>query len=238
MRNLLTILASVSILVCAGCASNSDGSAKSPWSAGASASKAKPATASVEREVAPAADVYEAPAVAAETVALDAASPEAPLLAQYPALRQANKEKALAEIEAAKADSEPLPTPDEGKARVVAYNVDCSLIQFDTNSTFKVGEKVVLSKTGAHTLVVIIAAQEGGRYVAEEVDGVVGAPTLVPGDEIDCTVWVNPEDVAAVTAAAEKAQKNSGDALEAVDEDEEYSEEEEVAEEEEVFEEE
>jgi hypothetical protein len=165
-----------------------------------------------------------------------AAESEAPLLANYPALSQANKEKALAAIEAAKADSEPLPTPDEGKARVVAYNVDCSLVQFDTNTAFKQGEKVVLSKAGAHTLVIIIAVQDNTRYVAEEVDGVVGAPTLVPGDELDCTVWVNPEDVAAVTAAAEKAKQDSGDALEAVSEEdegeEEYVEEEEYEEEE------
>lgn len=232
MRNLLTILASVSILVCAGCASNSDGSAKSPWSAGATVSKAKPVAV-------PAADAYEAPeadVAMAAAPAVVAAESEAPLLANYPALSQANKEKALAAIEAAKADSEPLPTPDEGKARVVAYNVDCSLVQFDTNTAFKQGEKVVLSKAGAHTLVIIIAVQDNTRYVAEEVDGVVGAPTLVPGDELDCTVWVNPEDVAAVTAAAEKAKQDSGDALEAVSEEdegeEEYVEEEEYEEEE------
>lgn len=225
MRNLLTILASASVFVCAGCASNGDGSAKSPWSAGSSASKAAPADS--------AAVTYEAPASVGEDVAFVAAEDNVPLLAAYPALRQANKEKALAEIEAVKADSEPLPTPDEGKARVVAYNVDCSLIQFDTASTFKMGEKVVLSKAGAHTLVTIVAVVEGGRYVAEEIDGVVDAPTLVPGDDVDCTVWVNPEDIAAVTAAAEKAkQQDSGDALEAVDEDEEYEEEEEYVEEE------
>lgn len=231
MRNLLTILASVSILVCAGCASNSDGSAKSPWSAGATVSKAKPVAA-------PAVDAYEATEANVATPAASvvvAAESEAPLLANYPALSQANKEKALAAIAAAKADSEPLPTPDEGKARVVAYNVDCSLVQFDTNTAFKQGEKVVLSKAGAHTLVIIVAAQGETRYIAEEVDGVVGAPTLVPGDELDCTVWVNPEDVAAVTAAAEKAKQDSGDALEAVSEEdegeEEYAEEEEYEEE-------
>ena len=233
MRNLLTILASVSILVCAGCASNSDGSAKSPWAAGATVSKAKPVAV-------PAVDAYEAPeadVAMSEAPEVVSAEREASLLANYPALRQANKEKALAAIEAAKADSEPLPTPDEGKARVVAYNVDCSLVQFDTNTAFKQGEKVVLSKAGAHTLVIVVAVQDNTRYVAEEVDGIVGAPTLVPGDELDCTVWVNPDDVAAVTAAAEKAKQDSGDALEAVSEEdegeEEYVEEEEYEEEEE-----
>lgn len=240
MRNLLAILASVSILVCAGCASNSDGSAKSPWAAGASAPKAKTEAPSVpkstvqEREqsvgsVAPATST-------APDAEADVAAPDAPLLAAYPALSQANKEKAMAEIAATTVDSEPLPMPDEGKARVVAYNVDCSLVQFDTPTAFKVGEKVVLSKAGTHTLVVIVAAQDGSRYVAEEVDGVVDAPTLVPGDELDCSVWVNPEDVAAVTAAAEKAQKDSDDPLAAVEEDD-YSEEE-VSEEEEYVEEE
>ena len=240
MRNLLAILASVSILVCAGCASNGDGSAKSPWSAGSSVSKAKAKPAASYTQ---APEVAEAPAaVPAEEVAVAApavtASENGPLLAAYPALRQANKERALAAIEATKADSEPLPTPEEGKARVVAYNVDCSLIQFDSASAFKVGEKVVLSKRGDHALVQIVSAEEGGRYVAEEMDGVVGAPTLVPGDEIDCTVWIDPEDVAAVAAAAEKAKpQDSGDALEAVEEEEYAEEEEEYAEEEEVFEE-
>lgn len=238
MRNLLAILASVSILVCAGCASNSDGSAKSPWSAGASVSKSKPAASYTPAAPVAAEDSFVAPVEGDAAVApAETASGNAPLLAAYPALRQANKERAMAAIEAAKSDSEPLPTPDEGKARVVAYNVACSLIQFDSASTFKLGEKVVLSKSGNHALVQIVSVQDGGRYVAEEMDGVVDAPTLVPGDEIDCTVWIDPEDVAAVAAAAEKAKpQDTGDALEAVDE-EEYAEEVEVVEEEEFSEE-
>lgn len=232
MRTLLSIIASVSILVCAGCASNSDGSAKSPWAAGATksvAAKNNTAPAPVASAVAESAPDYPVAAAAATTE-------EGALLASYPALSQANREKALAEIASAKADNESLPVPEEGKARVVAYNVDCSLIQFDTASAFKAGERVVLSKSGAHALVKIISVSEGGRYVAEEVDGVVNAPTLVPGDEIDCTVWVDPEDIAAVAAAAEKAKQDSDDAMSAVDDEEEYSDEEEY--EEEVYEEE
>ena len=230
MRTLLTILASVSILVCAGCASG-DGS-KSPWSAG---SKAKPAAQPASAPAAPAPAA--APAVTCASAA-EAAAPaecatcapaeDAPLLAAYPALRQANKERALAEIEAAKAESAPLPTPDEGKARVVAYNTDCAVVQFDSGSAFKAGDRVVLSKSGAHALVSVISVLEGGRYIAEEVAGVIGAPMLVPGDEIDCVLWIDPEDVAAVAAAAEKAKANSDDATDAVADDEEEGEDEEM----------
>lgn len=230
MRTLLTILASVSILVCAGCASG-DGS-KSPWSAG---SKAKPAAqpASAPAAPAPAAAPAATCAPAAEAAApaecaTCAPAEDAPLLAAYPALRQANKERALAEIEAAKAESAPLPTPDEGKARVVAYNTDCAVVQFDSGSAFKAGDRVVLSKSGAHALVSVISVLEGGRYIAEEVAGVIGAPMLVPGDEIDCVLWVDPEDVAAVAAAAEKAKANSDDATDAVADDEEEGEDEEM----------
>ena len=229
MRTLLTILASVSILVCAGCASG-DGS-KSPWSAG---SKAKPAAqpASAPAAPAPAAAPAATCAPAAEAAApaecaTCAPAEDAPLLAAYPALRQANKERALAEIEAAKAESAPLPTPDEGKARVVAYNTDCAVVQFDSGSAFKAGDRVVLSKSGAHALVSVISVLEGGRYIAEEVAGVIGAPMLVPGDEIDCVLWIDPEDVAAV-AAAEKAKANSDDATDAVADDEEEGEDEEM----------
>lgn len=230
MRTLLTILASVSILVCAGCASG-DGS-KSPWSAG---SKAKPAAQPASAPAAPA--LAAAPAATCASAA-EAAAPaecatcapaeDAPLLAAYPALRQANKERALAEIEAAKAESAPLPTPDEGKARVVAYNTDCAVVQFDSGSAFKAGDRVVLSKSGAHALVSVISVLEGGRYIAEEVAGVIGAPMLVPGDEIDCVLWIDPEDVAAVAAAAEKAKANSDDATDAVADDEEEGEDEEM----------
>ncbi|MGF0069654.1 hypothetical protein [Candidatus Spyradosoma sp. SGI.093] len=230
MRTLLTILASVSILVCAGCASG-DGS-KSPWSAG---SKAKPAAqpASAPAAPAPAAAPAATCASAAEAAApaecaTCAPAEDAPLLAAYPALRQANKERALAEIEAAKAESAPLPTPDEGKARVVAYNTDCAVVQFDSGSAFKAGDRVVLSKSGAHALVSVISVLEGGRYIAEEVAGVIGAPMLVPGDEIDCVLWIDPEDVAAVAAAAEKAKANSDDATDAVADDEEEGEDEEM----------
>ena len=224
MRTLLTILASVSILVCAGCASG-DGS-KSPWSAG---SKAKPAAqpASAPAAPAPAAAPAAEAAVPAEC-ATCAPAEDAPLLAAYPALRQANKERALAEIEAAKAESAPLPTPDEGKARVVAYNTDCAVVQFDSGPAFKAGDRVVLSKSGAHALVSVISVLEGGRYIAEEVAGVIGAPMLVPGDEIDCVLWIDPEDVAAVAAAAEKAKANSDDATDAVADDEEEGEDEEM----------
>ncbi|MGN0884263.1 MAG: hypothetical protein ACI4P6_03560 [Candidatus Spyradosoma sp.] len=224
MRTLLTILASVSILVCAGCASG-DGS-KSPWSAG---SKAKPAAQPASAPAAPAPAVAPAAEAAAPAeCATCAPAEDAPLLAAYPALRQANKERALAEIEAAKAESAPLPTPDEGKARVVAYNTDCAVVQFDSGSAFKAGDRVVLSKSGAHALVSVISVLEGGRYIAEEVAGVIGAPMLVPGDEIDCVLWIDPEDVAAVAAAAEKAKANSDDATDAVADDEEEGEDEEM----------
>lgn len=231
MRTLLSIIASVSILVCAGCASDSDGSSRSPWAAGATKSTAAPKAPVAESAPARSADSAEGD-VESVVSAAPAEEEGASLLAAYPAIREANKQKALAEIEAAKSDSQPLPVPDEGKARVVAYNVDCSVIQFDTATAFKVGEKVVLSKAGAHALVNVLVVSEGGRYVAEEIDGVVGAPMLVPGDEIDCAVWVDPEDIAAVAAAAEKAKQNSDDALAAVDDEEEYSEEEEYTEEE------
>lgn len=223
MRTLLTILASVSILVCAGCASG-DGS-KSPWSAG---SKAKPAAqpAAAPAAPAPAAAPAAEAAAPAECAPCASAADDSALLAAYPALRQANKERALAEIEAAKAESAPLPVPDEGKARVVSYNTDCAVVQFDTASTFKVGERAVLSKSGAHALVSVISVLEGGRYIAEEVAGVIGAPMLVPGDEVDCVLWIDPEDVAAVAAAAEKAKANSDDATDAVAEDEEEGEDE------------
>lgn len=224
MRTLLTILASVSILVCAGCASG-DGS-KSPWSAG---SKAKPAAQPASAPAAPApAAAPAAEAAAPAECATCAPAEDAPLLAAYPALRQANKERALAEIKAAKAESAPLPTPDEGKARVVAYNTDCAVVQFDSGSAFKAGDRVVLSKSGAHALVSVISVLEGGRYIAEEVAGVIGAPMLVPGDEIDCVLWIDPEDVAAVAAAAEKAKANSDDATDAVADDEEEGEDEEM----------
>lgn len=230
MRTFLSIFASVSILLCAGCASG-DGS-RSPWSAGGKAESAS----------APEPAAYRAPAPAAAFDSADfnedrpapAAGDNSPLAA-YPALRQANKERALAEIDAAKADVAPLPIPDENKARIIAYNTDCTVLQFDSGATFKVGDRVVLSKAGAHALVKVVSVVNANRYVAEEVAGVVGGPMLVPGDDVDCTTWIDPEDIAAVAAAAEKAKKNSDNAVDAVadDDDDEEDDAEEIEEEEE-----
>lgn len=172
MRTLLSIIASASILVCAGCASNSDGSSRSPWAAGATKSTATPKASVSENASARSVGAGEESGESAASVAPaeDGASP----LAGFPAIREANRQKALAEIEAAKSDSEPFPVPEKRAARVVNYDRDCSVVQFDTQSEYRVGEKVVLTKGKENAaLVSILAVSEGGRYIAEEVDGIL-----------------------------------------------------------------
>lgn len=213
MKNILAILAVFATLAMVGCASSS--TTKSPWAAGNAPSP----------EAAPGTDASDSFDADDEEELIDVFEDEEPLLANYPEISKVNKEKALAEIEAAKT-AEPLPEPDQNRARVLTVNSAMSLIELQCMTPFKAGQRVVIAKDDYKTLYQIVLVETDNRYIAEEVRGVLYTDEmkdyfhLVPADDVVCVEWIDPEDPAAVKAAAEKMKAESNDAESAVDEDE------------------
>lgn len=211
MRKALLVLASFAAVAFAGCASSSS----NPWATPDSkpAPKAQP-QASAVAPAAPAAqnDLFaedaELPASAVRSASPAApAASESDLLADFPAIRRANLEKALKALKAV-SEVEELPMPDKGNARVTRYNTQVGVIEFITPNTYSVGEHVVLTKEGKSALVMVLAV-DGNRIVADVVAGVKGAPVLKPADHVLCDVYRTPEEMAKIAAEQQRAQREA-----------------------------
>lgn len=213
MRKALLVLASLAVAAFAGCSS----SAGNPWATPDS----KPAP--KVNSSAPAAAANDMPSdslftddaeyVAAEASVAPAApaatAAEAPenLLAEFPAIRQANLEKALAQLKAASAVEE-LPMPDKGNARITRFNAQVGVIEFLTPNTYAVGDHVVLTKENKAALVTIIEV-DGSRYVADLKPGVKGAPELKAADHVLCDIYRTPEELEKIAAEQRKAAREA-----------------------------
>ncbi len=209
MRKALLVLASLAVAAFAGCAS----SAGNPWatpdskpapkvygSAPAAAANDTSSDSLFADDAEYAADeVSVAPAAVAE-------SPEN-LLAEFPAIRRANLEKALAQLKAASAVEE-LPMPDKGNARITRYNAQVGVIEFLTPNTYSVGDHVVLTKENKAALVTVIEV-DGSRYVADLKPGVKGAPELKAADHVLCDVYRTPEELEKIAAEQRKAAREA-----------------------------
>ncbi len=210
MRKALLVLASLAVAAFAGCASSSS----NPWATPDS----KPAP--KVNNTAPAAAANNTPSDALFADDAELASVEAPsavaespspasenLLAEFPAIRKANLDKALAQLKAASAVEE-LPMPDKGNARITRYNPQVGVIEFLTPNTYKVGEHIVLTKENKAALVTIIEV-DGSRYVADLKPGVKGAPELKAADHVLCDVYRTPEELEKIAAEQRKAAREA-----------------------------
>lgn len=199
MRKALLVLASLAAVAFAGCASSSS----NPWATPDSVSpraetQAAPADAALP---APLFDNADAQAV---TISVDESED---LLAEFPAIREANLNKALRALKDASAVEE-LPMPDKGNARITRYNSDVGVIEFITPNTFAVGDHVVLTKENKAALVTVIAI-DGTRIVADLNAGVKGAPILKAADYVLCDVYRTPEELEKIAAEQRKAQREA-----------------------------
>lgn len=241
MKKALLVLASLAAVAFAGCASSSS----NPWATPDSKPLPKAQTST------PVAATTESPSDVLFTA--DAVSEEAPavaeivtpaeqgedLLAEFPAIRRANLEKALKALKDASAVEE-LPMPDKGNARITRYNDLVGVIEFITPNTYAVGDHVVLTKENKAALVTVVAV-DGNRVVADVAAGVKGAPTLKPADHVLCDIYRTLEELEKIAAEQRKAQREALAAARAAAqadaaddaEDEEVAEEEEASEDEE-----
>lgn len=210
MRKALLVLASLAVAALAGCASSSS----NPWATPDS----KPAP--KVNNTAPAAAANNTPSdalfaddaefayvEAPSAVAEDSSPASENLLAEFPAIRKANLDKALAQLKAASAVEE-LPMPDKGNARITRYNPQVGVIEFLTPGTYKVGEHIVLTKENKAALVTIIDV-DGSRYVADLTPGVKGSPELKAADHVLCDVYRTPEELEKVAAEQRKAAREA-----------------------------
>lgn len=208
MKKALLVLASLAAVAFAGCASSSS----NPWATPDSKPlpKAQPSV-PVSAETATPSDTLfvedfsdeDVPALAA----VAESDPNEDLLAEFPAIRQANLEKALKALKAAAAVEE-LPMPDKGNARITRYNEQVGVIEFLTPNTYAVGDHVVLTKENKAALVTVIAV-DGNRIVADVVPGVKGAPTLKAADHVLCDIYRTIEELEKIAAAQRKAQREA-----------------------------
>lgn len=234
MKKALLVIASLATVAFAGCASSSN----NPWATPDSKPlpKAQP-SAPVATETATPSDVLFVEEVVTEEAPVPAAieegAPNEDLLADFPAIRQANLEKALKALKAAAAVEE-LPMPDKGNARITRYNSQVGVIEFLTPNTYAVGDHVVLTKENKAALVTVIAV-DGNRIVADVVPGVKGAPVLKAADHVLCDIYRTIEELEKIAAEQRKAQREAlaaaraaaqSDAADDAEEEEEVSEEE------------
>lgn len=205
MRKALLVLASLAAVAFAGCASSSS----NPWATPDS----KPAPKA--QNTAPAASVTATPSDAlfaddADFYSAQPASAAAPatpseeILAEFPAIRRANLEKALKALKAT-ASVEELAVPEKGSARITRYNSQVGVIEFITPNTYAVGDHVVLTKENKSALVTVIEI-DGNRIVADLAAGVKGAPVLKAADHVLCDIYRTPEEREAKEAAERKAR--------------------------------
>ena len=210
MRKTLLVLASLAAVAFAGCASSSS----NPWAT--PDSKPVPKT----NTSAPASAANDTPSDALFADDTEFYSDEIPsateepaerfsedLLAEFPAIRKANLEKALAALKAASAVEE-LPMPDKGNARITRYNSQVGVIEFLTPNTYAVGDHVVLTKENKAALVTVIEV-DGNRYVADLKAGVKGAPVLKAADHVLCDVYRTPEELEKIAAEQRKAAREA-----------------------------
>ncbi len=209
MKKALLVLASLAAAAFAGCASSSN----NPWAP--PDAKPVPRAASVPADDSLFADDPEwvpaqpapAPSVATAPATVPATVPNEDLLADFPAIRQANLEKALRALKAASAVEE-LPMPDKGNARITRYNNQVGVIEFLTPDTYAIGDRIVLTKENKPALVSVIAI-DGNRIVADLAAGVKGGPVLKPGDYVICAAYRTPEEIAKQAEAERKAQREA-----------------------------
>lgn len=231
MKKALLVIASLATVAFAGCASSSN----NPWATPDSKPlpKAQPSVPATAETATPSDALFTEEALAEEAPAVVVeGAPNEDLLAEFPAIRQANLEKALKALKAAAAVEE-LPMPDKGNARITRYNEQVGVIEFLTPNTYAVGEHVVLTKENKAALVTVIAV-DGNRIVADVVPGVKGAPVLKAADHVLCDVYRTIEELEKIAAEQRKAQREALAAARAAaqaDADEEVEEEEEVSEE-------
>lgn len=232
MKKALLVIASLATVAFAGCASSSN----NPWATPDSKPlpKAQPSVPAAAETATPSDTLFTEEALAEEAPAVVVeGAPNEDLLAEFPAIRQANLEKALKALKAAAAVEE-LPMPDKGNARITRYNEQVGVIEFLTPNTYAVGEHVVLTKENKAALVTVIAV-DGNRIVADVVPGVKGAPVLKAADHVLCDVYRTIEELEKIAAEQRKAQREALAAARAAaqaDTAEDVEEEEEVAEEE------
>ncbi len=213
MRKALLVLASLAVAAFAGCASSSG----NPWATPDSkpAPKVNSTAPAAAANATPSDSLFadDAEYVAAEEVSVASAAPaaaaESPenLLAEFPAIRRANLEKALAQLKAASAVEE-LPMPDKGNARITRFNAQVGVIEFLTPNTYAVGDHVVLTKENKAALVTIIEV-DGSRYVADLKPGVKGAPELKAADHVLCDIYRTPEELEKIAAEKRKAAREA-----------------------------
>lgn len=205
MKKALLVLASLAAAAFAGCASSSN----NPWAT--PDAKPVPKAASAPADDSLFADdpewVSAQPASAPSVATATAPVADEDLLADFPAIRQANLEKALRALKAASAVEE-LPMPDKGNARITRYNNQVGVIEFLTPDTYAIGDHVVLTKENKPALVTVIAI-DGNRIVADLAAGVKGAPVLKPADYVICAAYRTPEEIAKQAEAERKAQREA-----------------------------
>lgn len=198
MKKALLVLASLATIAFAGCASSSS---SNPW---ATPDSVAPASVPQETVSAPVA----APSGDVAPVAVpDPVPSSGDLLADFPAIRKANLDKALAAIKSASAVEE-LPMPDKGNARITRYNDQYGVIEFITPTPFAIGDHVVLTKENKAALVTVIEI-DGNRIVADLNPGVKGAPELKAADHVLCDIYRTPEELEQIAAAQRKAQREA-----------------------------
>ena len=222
MRKALLALASLSVVALAGCASSSG----NPWAtpdskpvAGTNAGVPASAATATPSDALFADDAVSAPA---EAIA-PAAPAEEDLLAEFPAIRKANLDKALQALKDASA-AEVLPMPDKGNARITRYNPQFGVIEFITPDTYAVGDHVVLTKENKAALVTVLEV-DGTRIVADLNAGVKGEIAAAQRK-------AQREALAAARAAMQQEQEALSESEDEVSEDEEYSEDEDFEDEE------
>ncbi|MGN0861270.1 MAG: hypothetical protein ACI4P3_05190 [Candidatus Spyradosoma sp.] len=210
MRKALLVLASLAAVAFAGCASSSS----NPWATPDSKPVPKANTS------APASAANDTPSDALFADDAEFSSLETPsateepserfsddLLAEFPAIRKANLEKALAALKAASAVEE-LPMPDKGNARITRFNAQVGVIEFLTPNTYAAGDHVVLTKENKAALVTVIEV-DGNRYVADVKAGVKGAPELKAADHVLCDIYRTPEELEKIAAEQRKAAREA-----------------------------
>lgn len=206
MRKPLLVLASLSAVMLSACASSSN----NPWATpdskplpSANRQAAEPAYASTPSD----ALFIEENQPAPEAAVVPAGTVDDDLLAEFPAIRQTNLEKALRALKDASAVEE-LPMPDKGNARITRYNDQVGVIEFITPNKYAAGDRVVLTKENKVALVTVIAV-DGDRIVADISAGVKGAPVLKASDYVLCDVYRTQEELEKIAAAQRKAQNDA-----------------------------
>lgn len=224
MRKALLALVSIAAIVVAGCATSDN----NPWASPDSQPVSHHDEAAPVATAAPTATSTPSDALFTEEAADDEAPAPAPaarhasapasavapapqsdgdLLADYPAIRQANLDKALRALKKA-AEIEELSMPEKGNARITRFNAEVGVIEFITPTEYAEGTDIVLTKEGKAALVSIIAI-DNGRYIADLAPNVQGSPALKPGDFVLCDIYRSPEELAKIAAEQRKAQQEA-----------------------------